>query len=97
MYIAKILKKQGAFQKLAELFNTSEHEIQRKLNNLRTQLNQEWRKIQKKKSGQGTNELYRSTWEFFDSLKFILAANAHSPTEHNLVSLKFIFQSYINV
>ncbi|XP_050294292.1 uncharacterized protein LOC126734639 [Anthonomus grandis grandis] len=78
------VKKQGAFQKLAELFETSENEIQRKLHNLKTQLNQEWKKIQKKKSGQGANEVYKSPWEFFDSLKFMLAANVQSCTEDNL-------------
>nr|CAH7756583.1 unnamed protein product [Callosobruchus chinensis] len=39
------IKKQHALQKLADLFNTSTAEIQRKLHNLRTQVNQEWRKI----------------------------------------------------
>nr|CAH7733195.1 unnamed protein product [Callosobruchus chinensis] len=44
------IKKQNALQKLADLFNTSTAEIQSKLHNLRTQVNQEWRKNQKKKS-----------------------------------------------
>nr|CAH7722544.1 unnamed protein product [Callosobruchus chinensis] len=44
------IKKQNALQTLADLFNTSTAEIQRKLHNLRTQVNQEWRKIQIKKS-----------------------------------------------
>nr|CAH7725331.1 unnamed protein product [Callosobruchus chinensis] len=44
------IKKQNALQKMADLFNTSTADIQRKLHNLRTQVNQEWRKIQKKKS-----------------------------------------------
>ncbi|CAH1962106.1 unnamed protein product [Acanthoscelides obtectus] len=68
-------KKQNALQKLADLFNTSTAEIQRKLHDLRTQVNQEWRKIQKRKSA----------WEFFDSLKFIIDANIQNATEDNLV------------
>ncbi|CAG9764370.1 unnamed protein product [Ceutorhynchus assimilis] len=81
--------KQAALEKLTGLFETSENKIQRKLHNLRTQMNQEWRKIQKRKSGKGTNETYKSTWEFFDSLKFIITANAQSSTQDNLISSDF--------
>nr|CAH7726861.1 unnamed protein product [Callosobruchus chinensis] len=52
------IKKRNALQKFGDLFNASTAEIQRKLHNLRTQVNQEWRRIQKKKSGQMTNEIY---------------------------------------
>lgn len=38
------LKKQSALQKLADLLDTSPNEVQRKLHNLRIELNQEWRK-----------------------------------------------------
>nr|CAH7767870.1 unnamed protein product [Callosobruchus chinensis] len=43
------IKMQNASQKLADLFNTFTAKVQRKLHNLRTQANQEWSKIQKKK------------------------------------------------
>lgn len=50
-------KKQKAIKFISEKFDTTETEIQRKLHNLRTQTNQEWKKIITRKSGQGTDEL----------------------------------------
>ncbi|XP_014362329.2 uncharacterized protein LOC106713939 [Papilio machaon] len=65
------VKKSAAVDSLAEQFNTTAFEINRKLHNLRTQFNNELRKL-KKKSGQGTDENYTSNWEYFTSLKFLM-------------------------
>lgn len=61
------IKKTAAIECLAERFNTTPVEINRKLHNLRTQFNNELRKLKKKKSGQGTDENYVSKWEYFSS------------------------------
>lgn len=42
-------KKQKVIKFIADKFNTTEAEIQRKLHNIRTQANQEWNKIIKRK------------------------------------------------
>ncbi|KAJ8977060.1 hypothetical protein NQ317_017222 [Molorchus minor] len=68
-------------------FDATEAEIQRKLHNLRTQENQEWNKMKKRKSGQGTDDTYNSSWEYFESLKFLVDQNMASGTEDNLLTL----------
>ncbi|CAH1110534.1 unnamed protein product [Psylliodes chrysocephalus] len=84
----KRIEKQKAFKCIAEKFDTTEAEVQRKLHNLRTQANQEWNKIKKRKSGQGTDEIYSSSWEYFESLKFLVDQNMTSGSEDNLVELR---------
>ncbi|KAJ8958625.1 hypothetical protein NQ318_016349 [Aromia moschata] len=81
------VKKQKALKFIAEKFDATEAEIQRKLHNLRTQENQEWNKMKKRKSGQGTNDTYNSSWEYFESLKFLVDQNMTSGTEDNLLNL----------
>lgn len=82
------VKKQKALKCIAEKCDTTEAEVQRKLHNLRTQANQEWNKIKKRKSGQGTDEIYSSSWEYFESLKFLVDQNMTSGSEDNLVVSK---------
>ncbi|KAJ8969777.1 hypothetical protein NQ317_016554 [Molorchus minor] len=79
------VKKQKALKFIAEKFDATEAEIQRKLHNLRTQENQEWNKMKKRKSGQGTDDTYNSSWEYFESLKFLVDQNMASGTEDNLL------------
>ncbi|XP_013172745.1 PREDICTED: uncharacterized protein LOC106121578 [Papilio xuthus] len=62
------VKKSTAVDSLAEQFNTTAFEINRKLHNLRTQFNNELRKLRKK----GTDENCGSNWEYFTSLKFLM-------------------------
>lgn len=84
-------KKEAAVTKLAEHFSVTSAEINRKLHNLRTQMNNERRKIKKKKSGDGVDDVvFTSNWEFFNSLKFLIGGMTCSDTQTNLVS-KLLF------
>ncbi|XP_031327793.1 uncharacterized protein LOC116159041 isoform X2 [Photinus pyralis] len=65
------VKKQDAYQEMAEEFNTTVEEIQRKIHNLRNQFNSEFKKSKKKQSGQGTDELYVSKWPYYNLLLFL--------------------------
>ncbi|OWR50266.1 uncharacterized protein LOC116767690 [Danaus plexippus] len=56
---------------LANMFETTSDEISRKLHNLRTQFNNELRKIKRKQAG-GEGERGNSGWEYFDSLAFLM-------------------------
>lgn len=79
-------KKQNALRELAKKFETVESEISRKLHNLRTQFHQEIRRMKTKKSGDGADDAYEITWEFFNSLKFINCDHSETKTIDNLVS-----------
>uniref|UniRef100_A0A4P6DGB3 Putative alcohol dehydrogenase transcription factor myb/sant-like protein rhodnius neglectus n=2 Tax=Rhodnius TaxID=13248 RepID=A0A4P6DGB3_RHOPR len=71
------IKKQRAIKRIAIKFNTTENEISRKLHNLRTQFNQEIRRINSKKSGDEADDTAQSTWQFFDAMKFLAYGGAH--------------------
>lgn len=88
------IKKQNALKELAVKFNTVESEVSRKLHNLRTQYHQELRRIKTKKSGDGADDVYISTWEFFNVLKFISCDHSDPTTIDNLVSA-FISVNYL--
>ena len=65
------VKKQNAFTEISEKFSTTIEEITRKIHNLMNQFNSELKKATKKKSGDGTDELYISKWPYFNSLLFL--------------------------
>ncbi|XP_025193634.1 uncharacterized protein LOC112593457 [Melanaphis sacchari] len=70
-----------AVRQLAVSFNTSEGEILRKLHGLRNQHAGETR------TGQGADEMYKSKWIYFESLKFLSTeGNVGRKTVGNLVS-----------
>lgn len=89
-------KKQKALKNLAEKYDTTEAEIQRKLHNLRTQFNQEIKKVKKRKSGDGVDDLYKSSWEYFDALKFLMLNESSSAeTADNLTVSKRTIQIFV--
>lgn len=59
---------------VCSLIDTNPEEISRKLHNLRTQFNNELRKIKRKAAGgRGeSNSAVTSGWEYFESLLFLL-------------------------
>lgn len=63
--------KAKCMETIAQTMEISVTEVGRKFHNLRCQLNSELRKIKNKKSGAGADEIMKSSWEFFDSLKFM--------------------------
>ena len=64
-------KKHEAVRDISNKLKVEPSEVQRKLHNLRSQYNAEFKKIRKKTSGQGTDEVYVSNWPYFTALKFI--------------------------
>lgn len=84
------VKKTAAIESLAEQFHIDSAEINRKLHNLRTQLNNELRKMRQKKSGQGADETYKSSWEYFEMIKFMIPENKLNETHSNLVSFYYL-------
>ncbi|XP_047021866.1 uncharacterized protein LOC124631489 [Helicoverpa zea] len=66
--------RQAKFEYLAEIFGTTGEEISRKVHNLRTQFNNELRKIKRR-------QVTRSGWEYFDALSFLMRAPSADPLE----------------
>ena len=75
-------------KEIAENLGISEKEITRKWHNLRSQMCAEARKLKKKKSGSGAEEVcFKSNWEFYDALQFMVGYSApQDETSANLVS-----------
>ncbi|XP_052750656.1 uncharacterized protein LOC113517415 isoform X1 [Galleria mellonella] len=67
---------------LAKMFNTTVEEITRKIHNLRTQLNNEIRKIKRRQTTSFTGEgslQGGSGWEYFDALSFLMRTPSSDP------------------
>lgn len=62
--------RQAKLQYLAIMFGTVPEEISRKIHNLRTQFNNELRKIKRRQCGEERGPL-TSGWEYFDALCFL--------------------------
>lgn len=77
------VKKQSALVEIAENFRTTVEEITRKIHNLRNQFNSELKKAAKKKTGEGTDELYISKWPYFNSLVLIQGEQFLQPNFQN--------------
>ena len=77
-------KRESAWAYISEIFFDSilpSAELNRKWQNLRCQFKDHCNKAQKKKSGQGTDENYIIRWKYYDSMKFLLAAEVSGTTE----------------
>ncbi|XP_026742744.1 uncharacterized protein LOC113504574 [Trichoplusia ni] len=77
--------RQAKFEYLAEIFDTTSEEISRKIHNLRTQFNNELRKIKRRQA-------VRSGWEYFDSLTFLMRTPPDQPETVDTVNLENIIQ-----
>lgn len=63
--------KAKCMESIAQKLEITSAEVGRKLLNLRCEMNSELRKIKNKKSGSSADETVKSSWEFFNSLKFM--------------------------
>ena len=70
--------KELAYAELSDQFELPIAEIKSKVNSLRTQFNRELAKESKTKSGQSTDELYKSNWIHFGRLNFLRSVLASS-------------------
>lgn len=79
------ITREEAVRQLAVSFNKSECEIQRKLHGLRNQHAGETRKEKTSRTSQGADEVYKSKWIYFESLKFLsIESNVGRKTVSNL-------------
>lgn len=85
-------RKNKIIQEMAENFQCSSEEIQRKLHNLRNQMSQELRKMVKKKNRNGTDEVDISNWPYFSALKFLIPVLCTNMTQssHTNVSAPIV-------
>ena len=67
--------KQESLGNLAKEFDTPVSEIQRKVHNLRCQLNSEVKKLKRRKL-EGAEDM-KSSWEYFEPLLFILSVSSN--------------------
>ena len=70
--------KELAYVELSDQFELPIAGIKSKVNGLRTQFNRELAKESKIKSGQNTDELYKSNWVHFGRLNFLRSVLASS-------------------
>lgn len=84
--------KQLKYELLADIFGTTVEEITRKVHNLRTQFNNELRKIRKKQEVGEGGSAGGSNWEYFDALTFLKTPNFNDltpdPLELDAVNLE---------
>lgn len=74
--------RQTRLEYLADMFGTTTEEMSRKIHNLRTQFNNELRKIKRR-------QVARSGWEYFDALSFLMRAPSTESLETvNAVNLE---------
>ena len=67
----------------------SAEEMKKKLHSLRTSFGKELNKMEKsRKSGSGTDDVYRPTYEFYEELKFLLPVITARPSRSNAVCNK---------
>ena len=64
-------------------------EIKEKIRSVRTIYNREKQKIKKRKSGDGADDIYKSSWVHYDSLKFLDDFVSARPSQSNHQVRKF--------
>jgi len=96
------VKKRDALDEIATIFETTVEEITRKIH-LRNQFNSEFKKTTKKKSGQGSDELYTSKWPHFKSLLFLQKGLICRSTTGNIATVSnkkqilfYLFQFFLH-
>ena len=82
-----ISKGEKAFAELRDELDFPISEIRNKLNSLRAQLGRELNKTSKKKYGQGTYEVYTSSWCYWKKLHFLKPMVQTSKSLHTMDTL----------
>ena len=70
-YLKRDMKEIG-YGEIATALNTTNASVKTKINGLRAQLGREITKERTTKSGQSTDELYKSNWVHYDKLSFLI-------------------------
>lgn len=76
--------KSKALKDMEYQLNIPAAEIKAKILKLRSQLGREISKISKTKLGQGTSELYKPCWIYYDRLQFLLPVMQPGRSRDNL-------------
>ena len=76
--------KEIAYTEKASSLDTNIESIKAKINEFRAQLGRELAKLNKTKSGQSTDELYASSWIYYDRLSFLLPVIKSSKSRDTL-------------
>ena len=70
-YLKRVMKEIG-YSEIATASNTTNTSVKTRINGLREQLAREITKEKTTKSGQSTDELYKSNWVHYDKLSFLI-------------------------
>ena len=79
--------KEKELKAVALKMNLEVPEVLRKVHNLRNQFNKKLQKVKKKRSGQGVADCYKSSWAFYDSLKFLAGTLAPKNAVDSMVNM----------
>ena len=79
-------KREKALSEMSNQIEIEVMEIKTKINGLRTQLGRELAKVKKTKSGQGTDELYKPNWAFWEQLQFLCPVMTPRTSKDTIVS-----------
>ncbi|KAF5271419.1 hypothetical protein FQR65_LT17620 [Abscondita terminalis] len=77
-------KRRTAIAKIATIVEMPHEEVKKKLHTLRAQYSKERSKMKQNKSGAGANEIYKTKWEYFKTMKFMFRHTAKSQTTDSL-------------
>jgi len=77
-------KREVAYTEIEDRIEFDIKEIKTKVHNLRAQLGRELNKVRKTKSGQSTNERYKSSWVYWERLQFLVPQMQPSKQKDNL-------------
>lgn len=89
--------KEIAYSTIADVFETNINSVKAKINGLRAQLGREKAKETKTKSGQGTDELYESTWVHYKQLSFLLPVIGGSKSKETIRKKRTIGSENVDV
>ena len=79
-------KRENALSEISNQMVIEAMEIKTKINGLRAQLGRELAKVKKTKSGQGTEELYKPNWAFWEHLQFLCPVMTPRASKDTFVS-----------
>ena len=77
-------KREVAYSEVSGKLDITVADVKTKINNLRAQLGREINKVKKTKSGQSTDELYKSSWLYFQRLQFLVPQMQPAPRRDTL-------------
>lgn len=82
-------KKHDAWADIAAKLNVPQKEVEIKMHTLRSQFSREKKKIKStKQTGSGAEEVFKSKWQWYDSLQFLLRGATTSGTSDTMGTVR---------